>query len=283
MSLAADFSTLQPAFTTFARASTFPKSAVVVARQRVQQFTGHLARSNTMANMLSKKDAHDAQPSREPTARQAPAGTDVDSPVEDVENQLPPFPNPLPTPHKDFRHCLPLKRPEFRKFSVFTAGSIEMGKAVQWQKLMAVRLSHLPITVNNPRRGHWDNSLSKDAAAEELKKQIAWELYALEQADVICFFFDVTTISPVTLLELGLWAASGKIVVCCAPKYHRSGNVKITCEHYGVPFVTTFDELPGAVEKMLKDKGMALDANGDLIGPNTWKEKKVEKVVFKTV
>jgi hypothetical protein len=236
-----------------------------------------------MANMFSKKSASNAQTSQGPPAQQVPTGADVDAPVEDVEKQLPELPNPLPTPHRDFRHCLPLDPPEFRKFSVFTAGSIEMGKAVHWQKHMAIRLSHLPITVNNPRRGHWDNSLSKDAAAEQLKKQIAWELYALEQADVICFFFDVTTISPVTLLELGLWAASGKIVVCCAQKYHRSGNVQITCEHYGVPFVRSFDELPGAVEKMLKDKGMKLDAKGDLIGPNTWTEKKVEKVVFKSV
>lgn len=36
----------------------------------------------------------------------------------------------------------------------------------------------------------------------------------LEQVDVICFFFDVMIKSPVSLLELGLWAGSGKVVVC---------------------------------------------------------------------
>jgi len=93
-------------------------------------------------------------------------------------------------------------------------------------------------------------------------------LEALEQADVICFFFDVRTMSPVSLLELGRWMDSDKIVVCCGEKYWKSGNVHIMCERYGVTCVETFEELVPEVEKILKKKGMALDDKGDLIGEN---------------
>ncbi|EUC26735.1 hypothetical protein COCCADRAFT_10472, partial [Bipolaris zeicola 26-R-13] len=197
-----------------------------------------------------------------------PEGVDIDQDVEDVKNQLPPLPSPLPTPHKDFIHCLPPNAPTYRKFSVFTAGSIEMGSAIQWQKHMVTSLSHLPITVCNPRRGHWNPNITPQARDKDFKDQVEWELSALEQVDVICFFFDVTTKSPVSLLELGLWAGSGKVVVCCGEGYWKGGNVELTCDRYDIPFVKSFAELVPAVEKMLVEKGMMLDAKGDLVGEN---------------
>ncbi|KAI1672412.1 Nuc-deoxyri-tr2 domain containing protein [Pyrenophora tritici-repentis] len=192
----------------------------------------------------------------------------VNDPVVDLFNQLSPLPSPLPKQHKDFVHSLPKGKPDYRKFSVFTAGSIEMGKAVHWQKQMATMLSDLPITVCNPRGREWNAAITPDAQYQEFREQVEWELGALEQVDVIVFFFDVKTSSPVSLLELGLWAASDKVIVCCGPKYWRHGNVMITCERYGVPMVESFADLVPAVRSMLHTKGMQLDDNGDLIGPN---------------
>ncbi|OWY52186.1 hypothetical protein AALT_g11810 [Alternaria alternata] len=194
--------------------------------------------------------------------------TSIDKVVEDKKNQLPPWPSPVPTPHKDFVHSNPPDPPTYRKFTVFTAGSIEMGDAVNWQPLMATMLNHLPITVCNPRKGSWDQSITQQAKNELFKQQVVWELGALEQADVICFFFDTETKSPVSLLELGVWAASDKVVVCCGDAYWKSGNVHLTCERYGVPYVQSFIDLVPKVEEMLKKKGMELDDKGDLIEEN---------------
>ena len=133
---------------------------------------------------------------------------------------------------------------------------------------MVTQLNHLPITVCNPRKGKWDQSITQQAKDKFFKQQVDWELDALEQADVICFFFDTETKSPVSLLELGLWIASDKVVVCCGEAYWKSGNVHLTCERYGLKCVETFAELVPEVEKMLKAKGMKLDNNGDLIGEN---------------
>lgn len=215
-----------------------------------------------------------------PAAAATTTTVDIDGEVADTEDQLPPLPSPLPTPHPEFVHCMPPEPPTYRKFSVFTAGSIEMGKAVQWQKRMALELSPYPITVNNPRRGHWDPNATQEAKNDAFRHQVEWELSALEQADVICFFFDVRTLSPVTMVELGLWASSGKVIVCCGKKYWRAGNVHLVCERYNIPRVESFAELPTAVLQMLKDKGMKLDPKGDLIGSNVHipKEKPKKKV-----
>jgi hypothetical protein len=186
--------------------------------------------------------------------------------IPDWEHQRSKAPSLPLSIHADFIHCMPTEKPTYRKFSVFTAGSIEMGQAVQWQQLMANCLRYLPITVLNHRCGNWDPSDVPKAGNAGFKDQVEWELEALEKANVICFFFDVTTQSPVTMLELGLWAASRKIVVCCDPRFWRSGNVELTCSRYGIPFVKTFAELVTGVRVMLADKGMVLNDDGNLLG-----------------
>ena len=205
--------------------------------------------------------------------------TQIDKRVVDKYKQLPPRPDQLPRLHKDYVHANPPNPPKYRRFTVFTAGSIEMGDAVNWQPLMADLLRNLPITVCNPRKGHWDQSITQQAKDKYFKQQVKWELDALEQADVICFFFDTATKSPVSLLELGLWAGSDKVIVCCGDKYWKSGNVHLTCERYDIPYVKNFEDLVREVKKMLKQKGMQLE-NGDLVGENVHvtKEKPKKKM-----
>ncbi|KAF2843902.1 hypothetical protein T440DRAFT_473823 [Plenodomus tracheiphilus IPT5] len=200
------------------------------------------------------------------------AAHDVNQEVVDEFNQLPAYPSPPLEPHPQFKHCMPPEPPTYTKYSVFTAGSIEMGKAIQWQKLLAHMLSPLPIVVNNPRRGHWDPEVAKKADDKDFRVQFEWELDAMEQADVICFFFDVGTMSPVTLLELGLWAASGKVVVCCGDQFYRSGNVELVCKRYDIPYCKKFAEMVPAIPIMLEEKGMVL-VDGNLVGPNLHIEK----------
>lgn len=212
-----------------------------------------------------KRKLEDDSTEEKPNKVARQGAVDIDGDVEDKLNQLPPLPSPPLKEHALFKHCVPPEAPTYRDYSVFLAGSIEMGKAVQWQKLMATYLSDLPITVNNPRRGQWDPNVTKEAKDADFRHQVEWELAALEKADVICFFFDATTISPVTMMELGLWAKSKKVVVCCDKRFWRAGNIHIVCERYGVPFVETFVDLVPAIKTMLGKKGMKLDENGDLI------------------
>jgi hypothetical protein len=92
---------------------------------------------------FEREDDGDEKPSK--TAKQDGA-VDIDTPVEDKLKQLPPFPNPLPVRHPRFQHCTPPVDPKYLgNKSVYLAGSIEMGKAVQcrsrWQPLSKIYLS----------------------------------------------------------------------------------------------------------------------------------------------
>jgi hypothetical protein len=73
----------------------------------------------------------------------------------------------------------------------------------------------------------------------------------MEKADHILMVFLPGSQSPITLLELGLHARSGKLIVVCTPGFYRYDNVRITCERYGVP---VFDSLDDALEVILDEK-----------------------------
>jgi len=95
----------------------------------------------------------------------------------------------------------------------------------------------------NPRRDDWDSSWEQKIENAQFKQQVEWELDALEYADWILMYFDPSTKSPISLLELGLFAETGKLIVCCPEGFWRKGNVDIVCEKYGVPQVDSIEEL----------------------------------------
>jgi Nucleoside 2-deoxyribosyltransferase like len=126
--------------------------------------------------------------------------------------------------------------------SVFLAGSIEMGATEDWQRRVEVALGDLPVVILNPRRDHWDASWVQSIHNPLFREQVNWELEAQERAGVIGMYFAPATRAPVTLLELGLFARSGKLVVCCPEGFWRKGNVEVVCARYGVPLVGEFAE-----------------------------------------
>jgi hypothetical protein len=134
--------------------------------------------------------------------------------------------------------------------SVFLGGSIEMGKAEDWQKLLIKALSDKQIIFMNPRRNDWDSTWEQTITNPEFKLQVTWELTALEFSDIIVMYFDPNTKSPISLLELGLHAKSKKLIVFCPEGFWRKGNVDIVCEKYGITQVDSVDELIKTLEKI---------------------------------
>ena len=131
-------------------------------------------------------------------------------------------------------------------FTVFLAGSIEMGKAENWQEVIEdeieIELSG-DICLFNPRRDDWDPSWKQDISHPQFNQQVNWELDALNKSDLIVFYFSPDTQSPITLLEFGLFAESGKIVVCCNDGFWRKGNIDIVCHKFDIPQVGSVSEL----------------------------------------
>lgn len=137
--------------------------------------------------------------------------------------------------------------------SIFLAGSIDMGKAVNWQAEVEEKLKGYPGTILNPRRDDWDSSWEQSIDNPQFKEQVEWELEGLGKADIIMINFDPTGPAPITLLELGLFVLTCNVFVCCPKGYWRRGNVEIVCERYEVPFFDKFEDLLAAVEQEIID------------------------------
>lgn len=128
--------------------------------------------------------------------------------------------------------------------SIFLAGSIEMGKAIDWQTELSNKIDNKNIVIFNPRRDDWDSSLPQDIDNEQFNEQVTWELRNIEQSDLVVFYFDPNTMSPITLLELGLCAGLEKrAVVYCPEPFWRKGNVDIVCDRYGFSVVESMEDL----------------------------------------
>lgn len=129
-----------------------------------------------------------------------------------------------------------------RRQSVFLAGSIEMGAAENWQTKVEHALLDCDVDIFNPRRDDWDSSWEQSIDNPQFYEQVNWELAALDEASLILMYFDPNTKSPISLLELGLYAAKNKMIVVCPEGFWRKGNVDIVCERYSIPCLTDVDE-----------------------------------------
>ena len=129
---------------------------------------------------------------------------------------------------------------------VFLGGSIDMGGAPDWQAAMTAALADMDVVILNPRRPDWNPNWRPEADEPEFRRQVEWELAALESADVIVMYFAPGTQSPISLLEMGLHARGGKLIVLAPEGFWRKGNIDITAQAYGVKQVQSLPELTAA-------------------------------------
>lgn len=122
---------------------------------------------------------------------------------------------------------------------IFLAGTIDMGSSVDWQAQLKEHFASKDgrYVLFNPRQDHWNGG-----ADGEMDYQVNWELDHLEKADWIIMNFLPGSRSPITLLELGLHARGGRLLVICPPGFYRYDNVRITCGRYGVPMLDSLED-----------------------------------------
>lgn len=134
---------------------------------------------------------------------------------------------------------------------IFLGGSIDMGKAEDWQARVETQLSAEKVILFNPRRGNWNKDWKPISTDSNFRKQVEWELNALEKADFIIMYFAPNSQSPISLLELGLYAKTQKLMVVCPDGFWRKGNVDIVCEKYQIPMYDSIDLLLEALKKRI--------------------------------
>lgn len=143
---------------------------------------------------------------------------------------------------------------------VFLAGTIEMGSGEDWQPKAVKALSGKVGAIYNPRRADWNSDLKQSIGEPKFAEQVNWEMDHIEHADMVYFYFDPKSKSPITLLELGLvcgmrgtGADSAKMAVVCCPKgFWRRGNVEIACARSNIPLYDDFDESLGALLTVMR-------------------------------
>mgnify|MGYP003574912259 CR=1 FL=1 len=145
---------------------------------------------------------------------------------------------------------------ELEGIKIFLAGTIEMGNSADWQQKIIDDFENCfpekEITILNPRRKDWNAGWKQTIENEQFNAQVNWELDALEASDFIIMFFDKSSKSPISMLELGLFADSKKMLVCCEEGFWRKGNIDIVCKRKGIPTFENLEELTKALKNLIK-------------------------------
>ncbi len=132
---------------------------------------------------------------------------------------------------------------DFFSRSVFLAGSIEMGKAEDWQNSVGEILIANGWNVFSPRRDDWDSTWEQSINNPQFRAQVEWELHALEECQAVLFYFQPYTLSPISLLEFGMHAPWFKrTALVCPEGYWRKGNVDVVADRYGIEQQATLCE-----------------------------------------
>lgn len=140
------------------------------------------------------------------------------------------------------------------KIKIFLAGSIEMGIAEDWQKRVVDQFKEEDVIIFNPRRDNWNSSWVQSKDNLEFRLQVEWELNALEKSDYIILYLDPDTKSPISLIEMGLFAHSKKMFIVCPDGFWRKGNIDIVAERYHIPQFSNLEELVNKVLENIKEK-----------------------------
>lgn len=141
---------------------------------------------------------------------------------------------------------------------IFLAGSIDMGKAENWQPKLEEEFSNFNITILNPRRLDFDVSQEYSENNPYLQEQVNWELTNLGLADIVVFYFDPTGKAPISLFEMGVVAnkvkdGEKKAIVLCPDGYWKKANVILNAKFFNFEIAETFDDLISKTKKAIEE------------------------------
>ncbi|MCP5100692.1 MAG: hypothetical protein GY943_34520 [Chloroflexi bacterium] len=137
---------------------------------------------------------------------------------------------------------------------LFLAGTIDNGQSEDWQRQLTQSLNDQDIIILNPRRDDWDVTWEQRFENPLFKAQVEWELDGLEMADVIFMYFAPGSKSPITLLELGLMAQSGKLIIVSPDGFWRRGNVEVVAHRYAIPLCNTMSTGVNQLMRVLSEQ-----------------------------
>lgn len=144
-----------------------------------------------------------------------------------------------------------------RPITIFLAGSIDFGFARDWQnEVIKCFENHELISFFNPRNEKFDTNMLQSINNDAFSYQVNWELNNLERADLIFMFISGDCKSPISLMEMGLFARSGKLIVACEKNFWRRGNVEILCAREGIPLLSSLEDGIGFLKNKIRKQSL---------------------------
>lgn len=131
--------------------------------------------------------------------------------------------------------------------TIYLAGSFG---GESWREEVAKGMKGVGGTLLNPWRDDWDPAWELEKDNPQVQEQVAWELDALQHADIIALYLSPDAQSPNALMELGLFC-NCQMIVCCPEGFWRKENVDIICDRMQIEKVDTLKELIKALKDHL--------------------------------
>ena len=132
------------------------------------------------------------------------------------------------------KDILPLK--EKNKSYYFLAGSMDFNSGDSWREKVVNELKESVCIFDPTRIEHNDFS---DA---QMKEHIEWELDALALSDRILLNLLPSSKSPISLVELGLYVESAKLIVVCPESFYQRRYIETICNKYDTVLFDNLDE-----------------------------------------
>lgn len=141
-----------------------------------------------------------------------------------------------------YNSTIPLPEKAIGEKYVFLAGSMDADQTTNWRTQCITALENSHHIFDPTHKEH--DSLNK----WEMKNHINWELDALNRADIIILNFLPNALSPISLVELGLYVPSGKLIVICPKEFYKNTYVTTLCKKYNTPIFLSTEQALNTIQ-----------------------------------
>jgi hypothetical protein len=133
-----------------------------------------------------------------------------------------------------------LEKMDRTKCSIFLGGTMS-----PWREEVIELLSAqgMDIIILDPTVKDWEERIGdEDADNPAFTKQTDWEHLGIIMADIEVFFYDDTSVAPITLFEMGMYKTKESIIHL-SDGYEKAGYIKYVSRRFGLPVVKSVKEL----------------------------------------
>ena len=135
------------------------------------------------------------------------------------------------------------------KECIFLAGSMAAKSEVNWRQTISTNLQEKYHFIDPTNPNH---DVLNDA---QMREHIKWEFDGMKRADYIIMNFLRDSLSPISLVELGMNINNEKLIVICPKEFYKWRYIDTLCKEHNTPIFNQLEEiLNGEIDTIINDK-----------------------------